>query len=318
MIKFSIVIPVYNTSSFLPKCFDSILAQSFDNYEVIIVNDGSTDNSQKIIDKYVKRYKNKFKCYITDNNGPGEARNIGISKAQGEYFLFIDSDDYIEKNLLKKLDLITTDDVDLIRFQIKTVNSNYKVINRFYEKEFKNLNGPEAFFEIVNYKLIELACCYAFNREFYLKNKFTFKKNMYHEDFGLIPYIIMKANSVTSINYIGYNYIQRENSIMSTNDYSKIKKKVYDTIEHYKYLYKMVEKMKDINEYHKNVFYSFISNSTILRGRILKKEDQDEFISIIKEEKIYDKLLNDTIKRKIKKLLIKYNLKLYLKLINRS
>ena len=69
MPKFSIIISVYNTSKFLPKCFDSILSQSLDDYEIVVINDGSTDNSQKIIDKYAKRYKNKFKSDIlTDNS----------------------------------------------------------------------------------------------------------------------------------------------------------------------------------------------------------------------------------------------------------
>lgn len=315
MPKFSIIIPVYNTSSFLPKCFDSILSQSFKDYEVIIVNDGSTDNSQKIIDKYVKRYKDKFKSFITKNNGLSEARNFGVKESTGDYLLFVDSDDYIEKNLLKKLDSILKDDLDLIRFQLKTVNNNYKVIDRFHEEEFKNLTGPESFLKIINYMFVEPAWCYAYNRKFYLKNKFKFKKNMYHEDFGLIPYIIMKANSVTSIDYIGYNYVQRDNSIMSTTDYSKNKKKVYDTLEHYKYLYDKVSKLKDVDEQYKKIFYSFISNSVILKGKDLNSEDLKEFDKELDALEIKDKLLEDTLARKLKKLLLKINLKLYLKVV---
>lgn len=315
MPKFSIIIPVYNTSPFLPKCFDSILSQSFKDYEVIIVNDGSTDNSQKIIDKYVKRYKDKFRSLIIKNSGPGEARNTGIKEATGDYLLFVDSDDYIEKNLLKKIDSVLKKDVDLIRFQIKTINTNYKVINRFHEESFNNLTGPESFLKIIKYKLIDLNCCYAYNREFYLKNKFKFKKNMYHEDFGLIPYIIMKANTVTSIDYIGYNYVQRDNSIMSTTDYSKNKKKVYDTLEHYKYLFDKVYKLKDIDEYYKKVFYSFIANSVVLKGHYLNSDDLKEFDKELDKYKIKDKLIDDTLIRKFKKSLLKVNLKLYLKVV---
>ena len=315
MPKFSIIIPVYNTSSFLPKCFDSILSQSFKDYEVIIVNDGSTDNSQKIIDKYVKRYKDKFKCFITKNNGLSEARNFGVKESTGDYLLFVDSDDYIEINLLKKLDSILKDDIDLVRFQIKTINTNYKVIDRFHEEEFKTLTGSEAFLKIINYKFVEPACCYAYNREFYLKNKFKFKKNMYHEDFGIIPYIIMKSNTVTSIDYIGYNYVQRNDSIMSTTDYSKNKKKVYDTLEHYKYLFDKVYKLKDVDDHYKKVFYSFIANSVILKAHDLNEEDLKIFDKELNKYEIKDKLMDDTLKRKLKKNLLKLNLNLYLKVV---
>jgi len=315
MPKFSIIIPVYNTSSFLPICFDSILSQSFKDYEVIIVNDGSTDNSQKIIDKFCRRYKDKFKSFITKNNGLSEARNYGVKESIGDYLLFVDSDDYIEKNLLKKIDSVLKSDVDLVRFQLKTINTNYKVIERFHEEEFKNLTGPESFLKIINYKFVELACCYVYNRKFYLKNKFKFKKNMYHEDFGLIPYIIMKANNITSIDYIGYNYVQRDNSIMSTTDYSKNKKKVYDALKHYKYLYDKIEKLKDVDEKYKKIFYSFIANSVVLKGHDLNSEDLKEFDKELDKLEIKDKLIDDTLIRKLKKSLLKINLKMYLKVV---
>lgn len=316
MCKFSIIIPVYNTAKYLPKCFDSVLSQSFSDYEVIIINDGSTDNSLKIIEKYCKRYKDKFNVYTTKNQGLSMARNTGVKKSKGEYLIFLDSDDYIEKQLLKKLDSKGKNNPDLIRFQIKEVNNNYKLINKYVEEEFENLSGPLAFSKISKFHFVENAWAYAYNRKFFNKNKFKFMQDIYHEDFALIPLIIMKANSVTSINYVGYNYVQRDNSIMSSNDYSKTLKKVYDFLKGFDYLYDGINKM-DVDKQYKDIFLSFIANSTIIKARELKVEDLKQYISELEKRNIYNLLLNDTLKRKIKKILIKFNLNMYIKLFNR-
>lgn len=315
MCKFSVIIPVYNTAKYLPKCFDSVLSQSFDDYEIIVVNDGSTDNSLKIIEKYEKRYKNIIKVVTIKNQGLSVARNTGVKNAKGEYLLFLDSDDYIEKNLLKKLNSITNESVDLVRFQIKTVNNNYKPIEKYFEEEFKNLKGYEAFSKIVNYHFVENAWCYLYNRKFFNKNKFKFIKGIYHEDFALIPIIIMKAKNVSSINYIGYNYVQRDNSIMTSKDYSKTLKKVYDFLTGFDYLYSSINEI-DVEDKYKKIFLSFIANSCIIKMGELNKEDREKYIEELKKRNIYDLILDDNLKRKLKKMLIKTNVNLYIKLVN--
>lgn len=100
MIKISIIIPVYNMEKRLNKCIDSVLNQNFESYEVILVNDGSTDNSGKICNEY-KRKDDRIKVIHTKNKGVSSARNTGISISQGKYLMFIDSDDWIEKNTLE-------------------------------------------------------------------------------------------------------------------------------------------------------------------------------------------------------------------------
>ena len=92
-IKYSIVVPVYNTEKYIRKCLDSIKNQTYTNYEVIIINDGSTDNSLEIINEYTKN--KKFKVYTTKNKGLSEARNNGVKHCTGDYILFIDSDDFV-------------------------------------------------------------------------------------------------------------------------------------------------------------------------------------------------------------------------------
>ena len=102
MSKISVIIPVFNAEKYLPDCLESIIGQTFNDYELIIVNDGSTDNSQRIIDDFAKEYDN-IKNYSLQNGGVSKARNFGISVASGEYIVFVDADDTVEKDFLIKL-----------------------------------------------------------------------------------------------------------------------------------------------------------------------------------------------------------------------
>ena len=95
-IKVSVIVPVYNVEKYIDKCLDSLVNQTLKDIEIIVVNDGSPDNSQKIIDKYVKKYPNKVKSFIKENGGQGSARNLGMEYAKGEYISFVDSDDWID------------------------------------------------------------------------------------------------------------------------------------------------------------------------------------------------------------------------------
>ena len=103
MTKISVIVPVYNVEELLPKCLDSLVNQTFDDYEVIVVNDGSPDNSQKIIDDYYKKYPNIIKPLKKENGGLSSARNYGLKYATGEYVLYVDSDDYVSSDILEKM-----------------------------------------------------------------------------------------------------------------------------------------------------------------------------------------------------------------------
>ena len=100
MPKYSIIIPVYNTEAYLKKCLDSIINQTYKDFEIIVVNDGTKDNSQDIIDMYVDKYE-CVKSIVQENQGLSVARNNGIKKARGKYFLVLDIDYYFEKGLLE-------------------------------------------------------------------------------------------------------------------------------------------------------------------------------------------------------------------------
>lgn len=303
MPKFSIIVPVYNVEKYIEKCLDSIYNQTYEDYEVIVVNDGTKDNSMEHVKKY------SVKVITQKNQGLSEARNSGVKAATGEYLIFLDSDDYIEKNLLKELAKSLKNEPDLVRFQIQEVFEDGKV-NQFPEKDFYDKSGEEAFKLITSYHYVENAWCYAIKRKYYQKEKFSFKKGTIHEDFGLIPLVIIKAKKVNSISYIGYNYLQRQGSIMSNKNYDKTKKKVEDFYNHYHFLEKEIDKTTLEKEY----FKSFIANSLILKITELNHKDYKIYKKILKKEHVFDYVLADNIKRKIKKIILKISPKIFYKL----
>ena len=156
--KFSIIVPVYNVEKYLEKCLKSIQNQTYDNFEVIIVNDGSTDLSKEIINVFEEDHR--FKGFYKENGGLSDARNYGIKYTTGDFLLFIDSDDYIDKNLLKKLNyIIEKYNPDLIKFNFIDVieGKEYKHYEKItFSKEIKLR-------ELINFDYFEPACSYCYN-----------------------------------------------------------------------------------------------------------------------------------------------------------
>lgn len=312
MIKYSFIVPVYNTEKYLKKCLDSLINQTYKDFEIIVVNDGSTDKSSSIISKYQKKYKNII-VIDKENEGLSMARNRGVQKSSGKYIIFVDSDDYVSNRLLEEVDK-KIDDSDILRFQIATEDEEYTKINEYHEEGFESMCGYDAFKYLSSYHFVEPAWCYVIRKNYYIENKFSFKKGVYHEDFGLIPYVIYKARKVKSIDFIGYYYIQRNGSIMNNNDYKKTVKKAFDMLEQYKTMRlfaKNINRKNNLDDY----FLSYISNSVIVKARELKKDEKKVYINELKKLNVFDGVLVNTRIRRFKKYLMKHNLNLYLKVV---
>ena len=301
MPKFSIIIPVYNVEKYIDDCLKSIMNQTYKDYEVIVVNDGTKDNSMEIVKKY------NVKVIEQKNKGLSAARNTGVKVAKGDYLIFLDSDDSWNKDLLKELSKSIENNPDIVRFQIQETYEDSDKVKPFNEQPFENKNGVEAFNIITNYHFIENAWCYAIKREYYKENKFSFKVGTIHEDYGLTPLMIIKANKVNSIEYIGYNYLQRQGSIMSSTAYEKIQKRVGDMYDHYLYLIEEINKTKLDSK----VFKSYAANNILLKLLELNKEDYKKYSKRAKKDKIVENLLADTLARKIKKLIVKISPRFY-------
>lgn len=312
MIKYSFIVPVYNTEKYLKKCLDSLVNQTYKDFEIIVVNDGSTDKSSSIISKYQKKYKNII-VIDKENEGLSMARNRGVQKSSGKYIIFVDSDDYVSNKLLEEVDK-KIDDSDILRFQIATEDEEYTKINEYHEEGFESMCGYDAFKYLSSYHFVEPAWCYVIRKNYYIENKFSFKKDVYHEDFGLIPHVVYKARKVKSIDFIGYYYIQRNGSIMNNNDYKKTVKKAFDMLEQYKTMRlfaKNINRKNNLDDY----FLSYISNSVIVKARELKKDEKKVYINELKKLNVFDGVLVNTRIRRFKKYLMKHNLNLYLKVV---
>jgi len=309
--KFSIIVPVYNVEKYLRSCLDSILNQTYKDYEVIIVNDGTKDNSQDIIDEYVKK-DNRFKGFIKSNGGLSDARNYGVGKAKGDYLVFVDSDDDINLELLEEVNKVINDnDVDIIKIQCRTINGDNS--NEEISEIFSSISGEEAFIKLINNPLFVAAPLSIYRTEFWKDNKFSFDVGRYHEDFGLIPYVYMKANKVSSISYVGYNYYLRDNSITTNKDEDKIIKRNNDILYFFDKLRDVIDKDNKVSENGKKYFKSYIANSLYNRSKSLEGKLFDDFVLEIKKREVYKYLLNDSIGRKFKRLLLKLCPKFYIK-----
>lgn len=299
MTKFSIIIPVYNVEGYLKKCLDSVVNQTYQNYETIIVCDKCSDNSEQIVDEYVNKYK-KFTKIYEEKTGLSKARNLGVEASSGEYILFLDGDDYFERNLLENLNNSLEDIPDLVRFQIQDIIGTKTI--KHLEKGFATTDGITAFSYIFKYHYIENAWSYCYNAQYYKSNKFKFMEGCIAEDYGLIPLVIAKAQKVKSLSYIGYNYVQRENSLMTNNDYSKKIKKMDDMLMQSTFLKRH---LKDIPN--NEVIIAFINNSLIYYSTRLNYKDFKKYRKILKENDCYKHLKDGGIKTRIRNFLLKKN-----------
>jgi glycosyltransferase involved in cell wall biosynthesis len=311
--KFSIIVPVYNTEKYIDKCLKSIKNQSYKDFEVIVVNDGTEDNALKIVEKYVKEDK-RFKVFSKKNTGLSDTRNYGLKYVTGDYIVFVDSDDYIHKNLLLKIneECEKYKDLDIIKYQVTSFNDDTKLTRKIPGSEFHNVDPKDIFIKLAKDEMFEPAWLYAYKTKFWKKNKFKFAVGKLHEDFGLIPYIIIKAKKMSVIPFYGYTYLIRANSIITFKTREKNLQKANDVLYHYDNLMSLIDK-EDIDYKFKQIFKSFLANEVIFKAKTLDGSDMDNYLNELRKRKVVKLLLDDTILRKIKKILMTLSMKLYIK-----
>lgn len=208
----SIIIPVYNVEPYLVRCLDSVISQTYKNVEIIVVDDGSTDNSGKICDKYTKKDK-RIKAIHKKNGGPGpsSARNRGIEEANGEYYTFIDSDDYVEKNFIATLvKTALADKTDIVICAHKTVYANNVIDSKNNKHEITNKN---ILFKKMLYSdpIVGVSpWAKLFKKE--LWSKIRFPEGMLFEDSAIIYKAYNESESASIIGDSLYNYFMREGS----------------------------------------------------------------------------------------------------------
>lgn len=225
--KISIIVPVYNVEQYVGKCIESILAQTYADIEILLVNDGSTDGSVAICEKYEKNYS-KIRMIHQENGGPSDARNTGILHATGDYILFLDSDDYWKTDFLNELVNYAshTENPDYIFFRYSYFYQKslceIEQMYPFQETEFNGKNGTEC----LHYVLTNVpnfhwyAVTGLVKRELIITHSLLFEKGRKYEDALWTPNVFLHANSIGYFDKSVVVYrLEREGQITSDHSY---------------------------------------------------------------------------------------------------
>lgn len=223
--KVSIIIPSYNSEKYISRCIESILNQTYQNIEIIIVDDGSNDKSYEIYDNYKNNHK--IKIIKQENSGPSKARNNGLNHAHGKYILFIDIDDYIDNKCVERLvehrNKYSSNVIVSLKHRI--VKDDFSKIVHYNEKYEVN----ELIKQIINGKMIGVVWGILFESKIIQQNKIKFDENTsLSEDTIFLFEYIKYFSSIIYINEF-YNYYKSENSITSNKNLDKIKKNIIDS-----------------------------------------------------------------------------------------
>ena len=214
----SIIIPVYNVEKYLDKCIDSVVNQTYTNLEIILVNDGSTDNSPEICNVWADK-DNRIKVINKENGGLSDARNTGLAAANGVFIAFVDSDDYLVPDMYEKLiNTIyqTESDIALCKFRYVYETEQYSLCSAdsYDITEYTAFNAMSA---LIDDRIRQVVWNKLYRSE--IAKDIMFDVGKFHEDEFWSYKAIGNASKIAEIDYTGYNYLQRANSIMN-NDYS--------------------------------------------------------------------------------------------------
>lgn len=246
MKKVSVIVPVYNVYDYLGKCLDSLVNQTLKELEIVIVNDGTPDNSDELIKKYSKKYKN-IKYFIKENGGLSDARNFGIEKATGEYIAFLDGDDYVEYDMYEKMyDKAKENDFDMVVCDLNYVYPQ-KIV-----RAYSNISYDTNDIKKTMLNIYPAAWNKIFKKDLF-KNNIRFKKGVWFEDVEFIYRMLPYIKNIGVIDEPFCQYVQRSGSITNT-----INRKLYDYIDNFNGI---IDFYKDNNlflEYRNELEYCYV------------------------------------------------------------
>ncbi|MBQ3415456.1 MAG: glycosyltransferase family 2 protein [Clostridia bacterium] len=280
----SIIVPVYNVEEYIEKCVESIINQTYKNIEIILVDDGATDNSGKICDELGKR-DSRIKIIHKANGGLSDARNAGLKIAKGEYIGFVDSDDYIAKDMFETLYNLN-----------KKYNSEISIVS-FYEiykgkvigvrdsKNLEELTKIEAIRELLIDTNIQ---SYAWNKLFKkeLFDGLEFPTNKNFEDIATTLLLFEKANKVVLLEDPKYYYVRRDNSIVGVRNYKTYKDYLDVILDKYNYLDGKYEELDLYNA------YNYIINMIWVYTIIVAFDLEEVYKEFEKQYDLFEKLIN--------------------------
>jgi glycosyltransferase involved in cell wall biosynthesis len=279
----SVVVPVYNIESWVAKCIESLVQQTYTDYELILVDDGSKDRSGTICDEY-GAMNDKIIVLHKENGGLSDARNYGAAHANGEYLLFIDGDDYVAENALE----LIADSIEEYHADIVMMDGKYEVrdgrselIHIFEKEEYQGITGEEALLKTSRITPNWAGWGKAFEMNFWRNHGFEFKKGRLSEDLQLIDKVVLAAKKVSMVPAY-YYYCYRSDSIVHT-----IKAKmVYDMIDN---LCEWDEYLKraDISEKLKKQIYAMhapvLCHSVLGYIYAVESEERESLLQVVRK-----------------------------------
>ena len=273
----SIIIPVFNTEKYLNRCISTLVSQSEKNIELIFVDDLSTDNSKGIILSAQKQYSNIRYIQLEEKKFAGGARNVGISEAKGQYIGFVDSDDWVDTNMLKKMtSSLQKTGADIAICGVKTeFDSPFEQSSR-YCYEFENVISGKLALDIMSREFFmdisisPIVCNKIYKRQFLHSNAISFIENNYNEDDVFNYMAFLRAQNVVIVPDTFYHYYQRQDSI--THTFSK--KHIDDLLLAFNYLKEYLIKNKQYKE-RQRAFHAFFEKCLHFILSILINTEKD-------------------------------------------
>lgn len=218
--KVSVIVPVYNVEKYLDKCLNSLVHQTLKEIEILVVNDGSPDRSQEIIDQYVEQYPEKVFGFIKENGGLGDARNYGIERAKGEYIGFVDSDDWVDKKMFEAMyGMANEENDDIVICDFIEINDGWKTGHVAYGyRGVPHMSSPQKYEFILNSLNPATACNKLYRRELFHIKKFS---THWYEDMATTPILLSYANKIGYLSAALYYYRQIAHSITKASNDKK-------------------------------------------------------------------------------------------------
>ena len=216
MNKVSVIVPVYNVENYLRKCLYSLVNQTLAEIEIIVVNDGSKDNSQAIIDEFQDQFPLKIKSFLKENGGLSDARNFGLNHVNAEFIGFVDSDDEVSETMFEEMyALAKKHDAEIVICNLQKVNEHGLVTQKLTQipnlSEKIILKDHFSLFSDISY----FACNKIFKKDLFQNQRF--KKGVHFEDIQLIPQLFLESAIIAQTQKYHYQYLERSDSISKTH-----------------------------------------------------------------------------------------------------
>ena len=261
----SIIVPVYQVESYLERCINSLIHQTYKAIEILLIDDGSFDSSPQICEEY-KKLDERIRVFHKPNTGLSDTRNFGLCHSNGEYVLFVDSDDYIELDACERLISFMSSDIDIVVAACKEINNNKIAYQRHTNLQSGKVYSSKEYIirSIANNEWYAPAWLNLYRKEFLVDNNLYFKKGIVHEDTEFLPRLFLKANRIVYVDYAFYNYVIREGSITTSAVTNEKKGMVLSIFQNWYELFQTVQDRELQSYLFGSLIRTYIASASLL------------------------------------------------------